>query len=59
MRPHDLALLTKVGDLGIGFPPQFFKFDGKVDASDLVLFIKCYKGLGPRHLNMKMKTIYC
>jgi len=37
----------KVGDLGGGVPPQFFAFDGKVDGTDLALFIQCYKGLAP------------
>jgi hypothetical protein len=37
----------KVGDLGGGVPPQFFKFDEKVDSKDLALFLQCFKGLGP------------
>jgi len=36
-----------LGDLGGGLPPQFFKFDGKVDGIDLALFIQCYKKLAP------------
>jgi hypothetical protein len=40
-------LITKVGDLGGGVPPEFFNFDGKVDSKDLALFLQCYKGLGP------------
>jgi len=35
-----------LADLGSGIPPKFFSVDGKVDGEDLVLFIKCYKGLG-------------
>lgn len=42
-----LILITKVGDLGGGMPPQFFVFDGKVNAYDLALFIQAYKGLAP------------
>jgi hypothetical protein len=37
----------KVGDLGGGFPSQFFQFDGVVDASDVSLFIRCLRGTAP------------
>jgi hypothetical protein len=40
-------LVAKVGDLGGGFPPQFFKCDGKVDSKDLSLFLQCYKKTAP------------
>jgi peptide/nickel transport system substrate-binding protein len=36
-----------VGDLGGGTPEQFGKFDGRCDAKDLALFMKCYKGMAP------------
>jgi len=39
--------ITKVGDLGGGMPPEFFKCDGVIDGLDLALFIQCYNGLGP------------
>lgn len=41
-------LITKVGDLGGGVPPQFFKCDGKVDGKDLSLFLQCFKGTAPQ-----------
>jgi len=40
-------LITKVGDLGGGLPPQFFNFDDKVDGKDLSLFLMCFKGTAP------------
>jgi hypothetical protein len=42
-------LIAKVGDLGskVGISIQFFKCDGKVDGSDLALFLQCFKGLAP------------
>jgi len=40
-------LVTKVGDLGGGLPPQFFECDGKVDGKDLALFLMCFKGISP------------
>jgi hypothetical protein len=40
-------LITKVGDLGGGVPPQFFKCDDKVDGKDLALFLQCYKNTSP------------
>ena len=39
--------IAKIADIGGGLPPEFFKFDGKVDAFDLALFIACYRGLSP------------
>ena len=36
-----------LGDLGGGTPPQFFNYDGKVNGTDLALFVKCYKGEAP------------
>jgi hypothetical protein len=39
--------ITKVGDLGAGVPPQFFKFDGVVDGKDFALFLECYHGTAP------------
>ena len=41
------VLITKVGDLGGGVPPQFFKCDGLVNSNDLNLFLRCYRGQGP------------
>jgi hypothetical protein len=40
-------IVTLVGDLGGGVPPQFFNFDGKVDGKDLSLFLQCFKGTAP------------
>jgi len=40
-------LVTNVGDLGGGIPPQFFNFDDKVDGKDLSLFLMCFKGTAP------------
>lgn len=40
-------LITKVGDLGSGTPPQFFKCDGLVNSRDTALYLLCYKGHGP------------
>jgi len=40
-------LITKLGDLGGGLPPEFGKCDGKVDGIDLALWIECYKGHAP------------
>lgn len=37
----------KMGDLGAGFPPQFFIFDGKCDSADVSLFVRCYRGIAP------------
>ena len=42
-----LILISKVGDLGGGLPPQFFACDGAVDGLDVALFRTCYLGLGP------------
>jgi hypothetical protein len=42
-----LVWVPKLGDLGGGFPPQFFNFDNKVDTKDLTLFLLCFKGLAP------------
>jgi PKD repeat protein len=39
--PHEM------GDLGGGYPPQFFRFDGKVTSADVPLFIQCYRGTAP------------
>jgi hypothetical protein len=39
--------IAMIGDLGGGTPPQFFKFDGRVDAVDLALFVKCLQGTAP------------
>jgi parallel beta-helix repeat protein len=41
------VFITRVGDLGGGTPPQFFKFDGKVDGKDLALILVCYKKTAP------------
>jgi len=42
------VLITKVGDLGGGTPvPHFFQCDGKVDSSDIALFLQCYRGTAP------------
>jgi parallel beta-helix repeat protein len=41
------TLITRVGDLGGGLPPEYFNFDSKVDGMDLALFIQCYKSLAP------------
>lgn len=41
------VIVKLVGDLGSGTPPQFFKFDGKVDGKDLSLFLQCFKGTAP------------
>jgi hypothetical protein len=41
------VLIAKVGDLGGGLPPQFFKCDGVVDGKDLDLFLQCYHGTAP------------
>jgi parallel beta-helix repeat protein len=43
----DWILVTKVGDLGGGVPPQFFLFDDAVDGKDKALFLLCYKGTAP------------
>jgi uncharacterized protein YlzI (FlbEa/FlbD family) len=40
-------LVTKVGDIGGGVPPQFFQCDDKVDGKDLALFLQCFKGIAP------------
>lgn len=42
-----MRIITKVGDLGSGLPPQFFVFDEKINGKDLALFIYAYKGLAP------------
>ncbi len=44
----------KLGDLGSGVPPQFFKFDGKVDGKDLALFLQAFKGINtpPEAMNL-------
>jgi len=42
-----LILITKVGDIGGGLPPQFFQCDGIIDGKDVALFIQCYNGLAP------------
>lgn len=34
-------------DLGGGFPPTFFAFDGILDNKDMVLFLQCYRGTAP------------
>jgi hypothetical protein len=44
---YGTVLITKVGDLGGGVPPQFFKFDGVIDGKDLALFLECYHGTAP------------
>jgi hypothetical protein len=41
------VFITKVGDLGGGLPPRFFKFDGKVDGKDLSLFLQAFKKTAP------------
>jgi len=41
------VLITKVGDLGTGYPLVFGKCDGKVTGPDLALFLMCYKGTAP------------
>jgi hypothetical protein len=46
-RPGGSVLITKVGDLGGGVPPQFFKCDGLADGKDLALFLQCYRGTAP------------
>jgi len=39
---------AKLADLGGGVQtPQFFAFDGKVDSSDLTLFLQCCRGTAP------------
>jgi hypothetical protein len=38
-----------LADLGSGALPQFFVCDGVVDNTDLLLFLQCYKGLGPNN----------
>jgi len=40
-------VITKVGDLGGGVPPQFYNWDGEVDGKDLALFLMLYKGYQP------------
>jgi len=35
-------LITKVGDIGGGVPPEFFECDGLVDGKDLALFLMCF-----------------
>jgi peptide/nickel transport system substrate-binding protein len=45
--PGGSVLITKVGDLGGGVPPQFFKCDGFADGKDLALFLQCYRGQAP------------
>jgi hypothetical protein len=42
------VLITVVGDLGGGVPPQFCKCDGKVGGDDLALFLDCYHGTAPK-----------
>jgi hypothetical protein len=39
---------SKIGDIGGGYPPQFFAFDGNVGSDDLDLFLQCYKGEAPK-----------
>jgi hypothetical protein len=41
------VLITKVGDLGTGYPLVFGTCDGKVTGPDLALFLMCYKGTAP------------
>jgi len=41
------VLITKVGDLGTGYPLVFGACDGKVTGPDLALFLMCYKGTAP------------
>jgi hypothetical protein len=41
------VVITKVGDLGGGVPPQFYNWDDKVDGKDLALFLMLYKGYQP------------
>jgi len=44
---YSWVLITKVGDIGGGMPPEFFACDMKTDGKDLALFLQCYKGLAP------------
>ena len=40
-------LIAKVGDLGGGIPPQFYKCDAEINSKDLHLFLQCYKKTAP------------
>ena len=44
---YALATTKVLGDLGSGVPPKFFAFDGKVNSSDLALFIRLFRGINP------------
>jgi hypothetical protein len=39
--------IVKMGDLGGNVPPEFFKFDNKIDGKDLALFLQCFKSTAP------------
>lgn len=42
-----ILAVPKMGDLGSGFPPQFFQFDGSCGSDDVPLFIQCYRRTAP------------